>query len=465
MIDSGIVVASGISTIIAFISSFILFRHYVHYKKDTPTHFWALAMFFYAIGHFIVVLLYAEILENSILTMFIYVNSSGAITMSLFLFGALYLFIKQRRIIMTISASYGSFYFIGSALYGFIIPEDSFLNFINISGDISALNNMSWFVVETLIPASLFLTLIFLKDFTITKEHNSFWVSLHFFLYLILLFIWPFPALKLLFYLGRTLATSCLLIGFTSLTQQRRLENLIHDIESAESDFYLDLLTHDIKNHLQGVKMVIEFYNTDKDVKSLEFFDIIDNNVNYISDLISNIEKYRTVRKSGYFALLYPIQLIPAIEKAMEYVVSIYPKKTVEYQFNINKTLNYWITGNEFIEDVFNNLLSNVIKHHNQDQVNIQIKIESLFSRGIDSWVVIIIDDGPGIPEEKIKYLFTGKLRKNGSGIGLSIVKNILDGYRGKISMKNRTNEEGKVCGSTFEIYFPKTDEKHGELV
>jgi signal transduction histidine kinase len=463
LIDSGIVVASGISTIMAFVSSFILFRHYIHYKKDTPTHFWALAMFFYAIGHFIVVLLYAEILENSILTMFIYVNSSGAITMSLFLFGALYLFIKQRKIIIAIPTIYGSFYFMGSALYGFIVPEDSFLNFINISGDISALNNMSWFVVETLILASFFLSLLFLKDFTMTKNHSSFWVSLHFFLYLILLFIWPFPALKLLFYLGRTLATSCLLIGFTSLTQQRRLEGIIHEFESAESDFFLDLLTHDIKNHLQGVKMVTEFYNTDKDVKSLEFFDIIDNNVNYISDLISNIEKYRTVQKAGYFTLLYPIQLIPVIEKTMEYVISIYPKKAVEYQLNLNQTMNYWITGNEFIEDIFNNLFSNAIKHHDKDRVHIQIKIESLFSRGVDYWVVIIIDNGLGIPEEKKKHLFTGKLRKNGSGIGLSIVKNIIDGYRGKIFVRNRISEEDKVCGSIFEIYFPKAEEKHGE--
>jgi signal transduction histidine kinase len=147
----------------------------------------------------------------------------------------------------------------------------------------------------------------------------------------------------------------------------------------------------------------------------------------------------------------------------MEYVISIYPKKAVEYQLNLNQTMNYWITGNEFIEDIFNNLFSNAIKHHDKDRVHIQIKIESLFSRGVDYWVVIIIDNGLGIPEEKKKHLFTGKLRKNGSGIGLSIVKNIIDGYRGKIFVRNRISEEDKVCGSIFEIYFPKAEEKHGE--
>lgn len=456
MVDTGIVIASGISTIMAFLSAFILVRHYYHYQKDTPTHFWAIAMFFYAIGHFIVTLLYAEVLENSILTMFIYVNSSGAVTMSLFLFGTLYLFVKEKRIVIVISCVYGLFYFIGSLLYGFIIPADSFLNFINISRDISALNNMSWFVVETLIPASFFLTILFFKDFTMTKNLSSFWVSIHFFLYLVLLFIWPFPQLKLLFYLGRTLATSCLLTGFTSLTQQRRLEGIIHEVERAESDFFLDLLTHDIKNHLQGVKMITDYYNGEDNLLSVELIDMIDTNVVSIFDLISNIEKYRTVQKTSGFTQLTLIQLIPVIEKTMDQVINNFPNKIVEYQLEADKSESYQINANEFIDDIFSNLFSNAIKHNDKAQVQIHIEILSSFIRGVDHWVVQIHDDGPGIPEAKKKHLFTGKLRKDGSGIGLSIVKNIMDGFRGKIFVKNKINERKEVLGSVFELQFPK---------
>ncbi len=57
------------------------------------------------------------------------------------------------------------------------------------------------------------------------------------------------------------------------------------------------------------------------------------------------------------------------------------------------------------------------------------------------------------------KHLFTGKLRKDGSGIGLSVVKNILDGYRGKILVRNRLSDGKEVCGSIFEIQFPKAKE------
>ncbi len=416
-------------------------------------------MFFYAMGHFIVTLLYADILENSILTMFIYVNSSGAVTMSLFLFGTLYLFIKEKRIVLAISSIYGLFYFLGSFIYGFILPVDSVLNFINISGDINALNNMSWFVVETLIPASFFLSVLFFKDFTMTKDLSSFWVSLHFFLYFILLFIWPFPTLKLLFYLGRTLATGCLLAGFTSLTQQRRLDRIIHEVETAESDFFLDLLTHDIKNQVQGMKMITEYFRMKKDFQQDEFFEDIDRNANSVLNLISNIEKYRTVQRNYDDYTLLPMQLAPVIKKTITQVISNYPNKNVEYKLKIDESFNYWINGNDFMEDIFANLFSNAIKHNDKDQVEILITIESQFIRGIDYWVVLIHDNGPGIPKEREKHLFTGKLRKDGSGFGLSIVKNIIDGYRGKILVRNTLVDKKEVCGSTFEIQLPKTKE------
>ena len=117
--------------------------------------------------------------------------------------------------------------------------------------------------------------------------------------------------------------------------------------------------------------------------------------------------------------------------------------------------MNYWTNGNDFIEDTFTNLFSNAIKHNDKAQVQIHISIDSLFMRGVDYWVVFIRDNGPGIPEDKKKHLFTGKLRKDGSGIGLSIVKNIVEGYNGKILMRERIDNKNEVCGSVFELHFP----------
>ncbi len=298
MVDTGIAVSSGMSTLFAFVSAFILLRHYRYFKFSKPTNFWAIAMFFYGIGHFIVTLLYAGILENSVLVMFIYVNLSGAVTMGLFLYGTLFLFTKNKSVIHFIPLFYSGLYFLGSLLYGFIIPDDSILNFINLSGNFTQLTNMSGFVVVMLIPASFFISILFFIDFYRMKDPSSFWVSIHFFLYLILLFIWPVPEIILLFYTGRTLATGCLLIGFSSLTQKAKIEGIIEELETAESNFFLDLLSHDIKNYLHTVKTIMEVPEGENDVLEFsEFKGIINKNIDSILKLILNVERYRTVQK------------------------------------------------------------------------------------------------------------------------------------------------------------------------
>ncbi|MFX0211973.1 MAG: sensor histidine kinase, partial [Candidatus Hodarchaeota archaeon] len=236
----------------------------------------------------------------------------------------------------------------------------------------------------------------------------------------------------------------------------RRLEGIIHEVETAESDFFLDLLSHDIKNHLQGVKMITDYYHIDETIlQSSDFIERIEKNVNSIFELIFNIEKYRTVQRGGGFTHLSMKELTPIIKETMSKVTNNFPNKEIKVDLEIDESISYWINANEFIEDVLANLFSNAIKHNNKEQVEIELTISSNLIRGVDYWVVSISDNGPGISEEKRKYLFTGKLRKDGSGIGLSIVKNIIDGYNGKITVMNKEDDNGEILGAVFMILFP----------
>jgi signal transduction histidine kinase len=49
-------------------------------------------------------------------------------------------------------------------------------------------------------------------------------------------------------------------------------------------------------------------------------------------------------------------------------------------------------------------------------------------------------------------------LRKNGSGIGLSIVKNIVDHYGGNILVKDNRNKHGEINGSISKLQLPKAN-------
>ncbi|PSF38003.1 hypothetical protein C7H19_08050 [Aphanothece hegewaldii CCALA 016] len=105
------------------------------------------------------------------------------------------------------------------------------------------------------------------------------------------------------------------------------------------------------------------------------------------------------------------------------------------------------------LTQVFSNLISNAIKHHHRPDGQI---IVSATEKG-DGYEFIISDDGPGIaPEhhEKIFGIFQtlkAKDTKDSTGIGLSIVKKILETEGGAIVLESELG-----MGTTFRFTWPK---------
>lgn len=105
------------------------------------------------------------------------------------------------------------------------------------------------------------------------------------------------------------------------------------------------------------------------------------------------------------------------------------------------------------LEVVLRNLISNAIKHHDKDNGKINI----LYNSKIDSHIISVEDDGPGIPAEfhdKVMQMFqTLKPRDKveGSGMGLAMVKEIVEHYGGSITIVS----DGKR-GTKFVIKWKK---------
>ncbi|HEY1405641.1 MAG TPA: ATP-binding protein, partial [Spirochaetota bacterium] len=102
--------------------------------------------------------------------------------------------------------------------------------------------------------------------------------------------------------------------------------------------------------------------------------------------------------------------------------------------------------------ELFQNLVSNAIKHRGDyfPRISISSSIKS------DEWEFAVKDNGPGIPSgrtDKIFQIFVryGHSEEQGSGIGLSICKKIVECHGGRIWV---TSEEGK--GSTFFFTIPR---------
>ena len=119
-----------------------------------------------------------------------------------------------------------------------------------------------------------------------------------------------------------------------------------------------------------------------------------------------------------------------------------------------DKQKNYYILGIENrIEQVIANLLDNAISF---SHVNSKILIE--IDENKNKFLVTFKDQGPGFKEKNIENIFnrfySNRPKNFGehSGLGLNIVKNIIELHKGKIKALNRIN----VKGAKIEVTLPK---------
>lgn len=104
-------------------------------------------------------------------------------------------------------------------------------------------------------------------------------------------------------------------------------------------------------------------------------------------------------------------------------------------------------------EIVIRNLISNALKHHDRDHGEIIIRGGYSGNRGF----IEVADDGPGIPPEFHERIFEmfSTLRSRdeveGSGMGLALIKKIVERWGGTVSVLSRAGERG----TTFRFTFP----------
>jgi heavy metal sensor kinase len=132
--------------------------------------------------------------------------------------------------------------------------------------------------------------------------------------------------------------------------------------------------------------------------------------------------------------------------------------KNINIQTQIDPDLHVRAHG-AYIEEVVNNLLENAVKYTSgSGKVNLKLQ------RSSDKAVIHLSDTGIGFDKETKKHLFERFYRANesevqeqsGSGLGLPLVKAIVELYNGKI----RAYSEGQDKGSTFVVEFPLAKDK-----
>ena len=133
--------------------------------------------------------------------------------------------------------------------------------------------------------------------------------------------------------------------------------------------------------------------------------------------------------------------------------------KRIRFSLNVvdehNNLTNINIIAEDLVEEIFVNLFSNSVKYTESSEVKIDVLIREYFIAEVKYWMVTVSDYGKGIPDSMKQELFSRFYSKaEGSGLGLSIVRTLVERYKGKIWVGDRVYEDYNQ-GTLFGMIFP----------
>ncbi len=228
----------------------------------------------------------------------------------------------------------------------------------------------------------------------------------------------------------------------------------------SRSDMYLDLMGHDINNlnqvalgNLELAEQMLDSGNhIGDDHRSLIAKPI--ESLESSSKLIDNVQKLQKV-KSGAFGLK-TIDLSEILSHLKDSSSSV-PGRNIKINFeHAGKCL---INANELVTDIFSNLIWNAIKHSDAAKsLAINLNISETIEDGTKYYHIAIEDNGPGIDDAVKARLFQrfsrGKTKAKGSGLGLYLVKTLVDSFHGTIRVEDRVPGD-HTQGTRFVVTLP----------
>ena len=256
--------------------------------------------------------------------------------------------------------------------------------------------------------------------------------------------------------------------GSTSLEQLEQTveqwgekqHQLIQELESRE-EFrreYMGNVSHELKTpifNIQGYILTLLDGAKDNPEVAEKFLKRASKSVDRMTSLIKDMDALSRVESGQYDIVLEPVQIKLILDDAVQSIESYARKHNAEVRvaYRVDEKLQVLCDASRIIQ-VLDNLLVNAIKY-SDNKKEVVLTVDS-----IDSKVQITVkDNGFGIPEKEIGRIFerfyrVDKARSRdagGSGLGLSIVKHIIDKHNESISVQS---VEGK--GTEFKFTLQK---------
>jgi CheY-like chemotaxis protein/two-component sensor histidine kinase len=226
---------------------------------------------------------------------------------------------------------------------------------------------------------------------------------------------------------------------------------------------FLAILAHELRNPLAPLRNAVQILRRSPgDALVIEKArHLIDRQVHHMSRLVSDLLEAARAQNGQIRLQRASLDLRSTIEHVVDLMRPLFEGKHQRLRIILPEA-PVWVEGDATrLEQVFTNLLSNANKY-TQERGDIEISLDAHLIEDAEHCAVVqVVDNGEGIEGELVPRLFELFAQadrslahsQGGLGIGLSLVRTLVEMHGGRVSMRS----EGRGSGSTFEVRIPLT--------
>lgn len=228
----------------------------------------------------------------------------------------------------------------------------------------------------------------------------------------------------------------------------------LSQVETLQEDFVTNV-SHEFKtpiSSIEGYATLLQSTSLTDETKERYLSKILYNS-RKLSDLSENILLLSKIENQQKIPNQKSFRLDEQLRKCVLSLESKWMEKDIVFDMTLSK--QYYFASEALLERVWCNIIDNAIKHSYQGgEIHVSV-FES------HEWVVVTIaDEGEGMSEETQKHIFDKFYQgdkshtSEGNGLGLALVKKIVEMCQGEICVKSKLGE-----GAEFNIKLPKNKE------
>jgi len=255
------------------------------------------------------------------------------------------------------------------------------------------------------------------------------------------IFFWIILALLLILFLG-----SALIIR--TIVQEVNLLNL-------KSDFIASV-SHEFKTPLTAMGAILERLLGDEvsdPKKAKEYYRILSHDSERLKRLVKNVLDFTKIEEDKKKYRLASTDIVKLVRREVDSFEKEHEMDGYRVEITIDGDIPPVFADEDAMSQALHNILDNAAKFSGEEKdINVEVALEQ------DTVKIVIQDSGVGIPENELKKIFekfyrgkqASSVAPTGTGLGLTLVKHIMEAHRGDVVIQSQSGE-----GSCVSLILP----------